>query len=122
MSKSTHKRRSEAPPKVRTSDIRPVASVLTEIADPAVMRRFMKELLTTAELRDLVLRWRLLQRLHAGEPQRRIADDLGVSLCKITRGSRILKRKGSVTAAILDRQAAARKRTTTGNQQPARHP
>jgi len=87
-----------------------VARLFAGIDDPRRMQRFMDELLTPAELRDLVLRWRLLQRLHAGEPQRRIADDLGVSLCKITRGSRILKQPGSVTAAILDEQARGRVR------------
>jgi TrpR family trp operon transcriptional repressor len=29
--------------------------------------------------------------LHDGKTQREIANDLGISLCKITRGSKILK-------------------------------
>jgi TrpR family trp operon transcriptional repressor len=89
-------------------DIRMVAAIFAGIHDPEAMRRFMDEILTPAEARDLALRWQLLQRLHAGVAQRRIADELGVSLCKITRGSRILKRPGAVTAAILDAQQGVR--------------
>ena len=87
-------------------EIQMMARVFAGIHDPRTMRRFMEEILTPAEMRDLVLRWRLLQRLHGGEPQRRIAGELGVSLCKITRGSRILKRPESVTAGILNAQSS----------------
>jgi TrpR family trp operon transcriptional repressor len=33
--------------------------------------------------------------------QRKIADELGISLCKITRGSKILKNRKSVTVRML---------------------
>ena len=81
--------------------IQAVARVLAGIRDPQRMRRFMGEIMTPAEMHDLGLRWRLLQGLQAGDSQRQIAGELGVSLCKITRGSRILKQPGSVTATIL---------------------
>jgi TrpR family trp operon transcriptional repressor len=35
--------------------------------------------------------------LMEGVPQRQIADELGVSLCKITRGAKILKQIDSVS-------------------------
>ena len=57
--------------------------------------QFVRELLTPAEIEDFALRWRLLKRLDAGLPQRKISQQLGISLCKITRGSRILKKKDS---------------------------
>ena len=66
------------------------------------MRRFFDEIFTSAERRDLALRWNLMKLLHAGVPQRRIAAKLGVSLCKITRGSRVLKGRGSVSGKMLD--------------------
>ncbi len=78
-----------------------LAEALARIDGPADMRRLLGDLLTPAELHDLSLRWRLLQLLEAGVSQRRIAETLGVSLCKITRGSRVLKQTGSVTARIL---------------------
>ncbi len=65
------------------------------------MCKFLNELLTAGEMRDITLRWMLLERLAAGETQRRIAEDLKISLCKITRGSKILKQKDSVTARKL---------------------
>lgn len=71
------------------------------VTDAATMTRLLEELLTQAELRDLTLRLRLLKLLRDGRPQREIAERLGVSLCKITRGSRVLKQPGSVIAALL---------------------
>lgn len=61
------------------------------------MRRFLEEILTPAERKDLALRWELMRRLIEGDAQRQIAEDLGVSLCKITRGARILKQADSVS-------------------------
>ena len=53
-----------------------------------LLRTFLQGLLTRAEYRDTALRWRIVTQLHAGIPQREIAQELGVSLSKITRGSR----------------------------------
>lgn len=78
-----------------------VAEVLAEITSVEEMRRFLDELLTEGELRDITLRWRLLEQLQEGMTQRKIAERLKISLCKITRGSRILKKKGSVAARLL---------------------
>lgn len=83
------------------------AQVLAGIDDPEVMRRFLEEMLTPAEQRTMELRWRLMQLLARGVPQRDIASQLGVSLCKITRGARILKREQSVARALLERSATA---------------
>jgi TrpR family trp operon transcriptional repressor len=41
--------------------------------------------------------------LNDGIPQREISKALGVSLCKITRGSRELKKEDSVVKGILKR-------------------
>ena len=90
--------------KVSEADIRAVADLFARVSAPRDMRRMLDEILTPAELRDLALRWRLLQRLQAGAPQRRIAAELGISLCKITRGSRILKRPRGVIRGILGRR------------------
>jgi len=50
----------------------------------------------------LSLRWRLLSELHNNKTQRAIAKKYHISLCKITRGSKILKKKNSITKQILD--------------------
>lgn len=78
-----------------------VATVLAAIDSPLEMRHFLKELLTPGEVRDITLRWKLLELLADGLSQRKIADELKISLCKITRGSKILKQKGAVTSRVL---------------------
>jgi len=55
-----------------------------------------KDLFTPGELADLSLRWKLLKDLDQGLTQRKIAEKYGISLCKITRGSKILKNKNSM--------------------------
>lgn len=65
------------------------------------MHKLFEELFTQREKYDFALRWRLLKELYDGRPQREIASKLGISLCKITRGSRILKDQESIIATIL---------------------
>jgi TrpR family transcriptional regulator, trp operon repressor len=95
-----------------------ITAVLARISDETLMRRFCEEILTPAERRTLGLRWRLLEMLSEGVPQRTIAASLGVSLCKITRGSRILKRKDSAVRRILAPRSAAR---VPAKHQPTSH-
>jgi len=61
------------------------------------VQKLFKELLTEKERLDVALRWHLLELLNEGVSQRKIAEMLGVSLCKITRGSKILKDEKSIT-------------------------
>lgn len=86
-----------------------VAELFASVNKTEVMQRLLEEILTPAELRDMSLRWQLLERLYAGESQRKIAEDLRVSLCKITRGSRILKQPDAVTVSILKKRLSKRK-------------
>jgi TrpR family trp operon transcriptional repressor len=81
--------------------VQAIASVFARVGSAGEMRRFFNEILTAAEMRDLALRWLLLKKLSAGMPQRKIADELGISLCKITRGSKLLKNRKSVTVRML---------------------
>ena len=92
--------------KVDAKAFETVAEVLVSITSAKEMRSFLRELLTPGEVRDITLRWRLLEQLAEGVTQRRIAEELKISLCKITRGSRILKQKGAVTARVLKAKAA----------------
>jgi TrpR family trp operon transcriptional repressor len=78
-----------------------LAAVLARIDDPAVIGEFLMELFTPAEQKDIASRWELVKRLEQGVSQRKIASDLGLSLCKITRGSRELKKEGSVFRSVL---------------------
>ena len=62
-----------------------------------------QEIFTPGELADLSLRWTLMTDLHGGMTQRKIAEKYSISLCKITRGSKILKQENSMVLKILKR-------------------
>jgi TrpR family transcriptional regulator, trp operon repressor len=80
---------------------RQLLHVISTIDDLDELERFFKDLFTPAELDDLALRWKLLKDLYRGLPQRKIANKYGISLCKITRGSRVLKKKDGVMGKVL---------------------
>ncbi|HOP30513.1 MAG TPA: Trp family transcriptional regulator [Spirochaetota bacterium] len=82
-------------------DIREISKILADITVPEDMEKFLQEILTDNERKDLSLRWELMKKLFKGVPQRNIASDLGISLCRITRGSKILKSPDSVTGKLL---------------------
>lgn len=75
--------------------------IFAEITDYDEMQGLFNELLTPKERDDMDLRWKLLKDLFAGKSQRSIAAEHHISLCKITRGSKILKSEKSVTRRIL---------------------
>lgn len=85
----------------RMTDRADLVGALCRVRDRETMEQFLREVLTAAERRDLALRWELMRRLVAGESQRRIARELGVSLCKITRGSRVIRTRNSVCRRLL---------------------
>ncbi len=85
-----------------SSAIDDISEILCSIDDKRKMLRLLRELFTPAEIRDVALRWRLMEMLNEGFSQRAIAERLGVSLCKITRGSRVLKSNGSVSKQYLE--------------------
>jgi TrpR family trp operon transcriptional repressor len=61
------------------------------VDSPKEAARLLDDILTPQELASLAERWQLIQKLDAGVPQRDIAEELGVSISKITRGSRMLQ-------------------------------
>ena len=65
------------------------------------LHSFFEDIFTPAELDDISLRWKLLKELHNGVTQRKIAEKYCSSLCKITRGSKILKNEDSIALQIL---------------------
>ena len=62
-------------------------TILTKIDDKKLMIAFLNDLLTQAEIEDIVTRWQIVKQLDKNIPQRQIAKNLGVSISKITRGS-----------------------------------
>jgi TrpR family trp operon transcriptional repressor len=83
-----------------------LASALAETRDAVLIENFLRRLLTPSETADIAARWALVKALEQKIPQREIARLLGLSLCKITRGSKEMKNPDRAFQKML---AAARK-------------
>ena len=82
-------------------NIEEISTLIKKFYTEAEIIAFFKELLTESEIETLSKRWRIMRMLVEGSTQREIANELGVSLCKVTRGSKILKNKNSILAKHL---------------------
>ena len=82
--------------------IREICSLMLKTGDSSLLYDFFGCLFTPAELKDFAMRWLLVRELDAGTTQREIARKYGMSLCKITRGSRELKKPDSAFRRLLD--------------------
>ena len=82
---------------------RELLKAVASIDDLDELEQLFEEILTPGELADLSLRWKLLTDLNRGMTQRKIAEKYSISLCKITRGSKILKQDNSMVLKILKR-------------------
>jgi len=113
----------------RTEDLDLIASNLKEMSltlaaahDPRLIEEFLYSLFTKSEADEIAKRWALVKDLASGIPQRQIAQNLGLSLCKITRGSRELKKPDSAFRRMLqiagiqvaERRTAREKLDTAG--------
>jgi len=78
-----------------------IAHVLAETNDPGLIEDFLTSILTPNEIGDISSRWELVKLLDEGHSQRQIAKDLHLSLCKITRGSKELKKKNSALRQLI---------------------
>jgi len=81
-------------PRVK-ENLNELADLLARVEDREFIADFLHCLLTPAEVADVASRWALVKALKRKVPHREIAKDFGISLCKITRGSRVLKRPDS---------------------------
>ncbi|MDR2500838.1 MAG: trp operon repressor [Treponema sp.] len=82
-------------------NLKELAGVLAKAENSDLIEAFFRSLLTPAETADIAARWALVKALEQKVPQREIAKNLGLSLCKITRGSRELKKTGSAFEKML---------------------
>ncbi|MDR0388394.1 MAG: trp operon repressor [Treponema sp.] len=85
-----------------TENLSELARRLAKIGDQRFIEDFFRCLLTPAEIADIAARWALVKALDRKTPQREIAEKLGLSLCKITRGSRELKKPDSAFKRMLE--------------------
>lgn len=94
-------------------DLNELVKIFTQTKDQKAMQKLFEELFTQREKYDFALRWRLMKELHQGKTQRDIASELGISLCKITRGSKILKQDDSQFGKILKERDNGKNREET---------
>lgn len=69
---------------------------------PEEWRQLLQDLFTERERASFAERWSILRMLHAGTPQRDIAETLGVSISKITKGSKVLQQGGKGVMKALE--------------------
>ena len=81
--------------------LKEISKLVKNIYTEAEIEAFFKELLTESEIETLSKRWRILEMLNQGFTQREIAKELQVSLCKVTRGAKIMKDEKSILAKYL---------------------
>ena len=79
-------------------NIQEISKLVKNLHTEAEIEAFFKELLTKSEIETLSKRWCIMDMLSKGLTQREIAKELQVSLCKVTRGAKILKDKNSILA------------------------
>ena len=82
--------------------IKELCSLLVESGDEQFIYDFLICLLTKPELKSIASRWLLVKDVDAGITQREIAKKYGMSLCKITRGSKELNKPDSAFRKMLE--------------------
>ena len=78
-----------------------IIGVFCSTADTDSMKALFDDLFTESERKEMVNRWLLMTDLYKGRPQREIAEARNLSLCKITRGSKMLKKEGGFMRRLL---------------------
>ncbi|MBP3606980.1 MAG: transcriptional regulator [Treponema sp.] len=79
-----------------------LCNLISNNNDPDFIYDFFECLFTPAELKDFAMRWLLVKEIDKGTTQREIARKFNMSLCKITRGSKELKKPDSAFRRLLD--------------------
>ena len=72
-------------------------------SDEQMIYDFLECLFTPAECKDITNRWLLVKEIDKGTTQREIAKKFGMSLCKITRGSKELSKPDSAFRKVLNK-------------------
>jgi TrpR family transcriptional regulator, trp operon repressor len=72
------------------SNFKDVISVIDTIQDKRLLEDFLVGITTTKERDELAKRLEVVKRLLDGQPQHKIAEDLGVGVGTVTRGSKEL--------------------------------
>lgn len=72
------------------SDFNDLICLIRSTPDEALLEDLLVGLTTDKERHELAQRLEIVKRLRAGDPQSKIASDLGVGVATVTRGSKEL--------------------------------
>jgi TrpR family transcriptional regulator, trp operon repressor len=82
--------------------LREMSTTLAHTDDAELIEEFLYSILTPSELDTVAARWELVKLIDQGVSQRKISEMLGLSLCKITRGSKELKKENSAFTSMIN--------------------
>lgn len=77
---------------MKTNSITKLADIFLKHQTSAQMQDFLEGILTPKEILELSQRIEIVRRLKAAQPQRQIAQEVGVGIATVTRGARELSR------------------------------
>ena len=92
----------------RSPDVDELIAALLRLEEADEAARFLRDLCTLGELRDLAQRWAVVRRLDAGEHYAQISRETGASTATITRIASWLNHGEGGYRAALERLRAAR--------------
>jgi len=101
----------------RSPDVDELIAALLRLEEPDEAARFLRDLCTLGELRDLAQRWAVVRRLDAGEHYAQISRETGASTATITRIAQWLNHGEGGYRAALRRLSSAQE---AGIPSPAR--
>ena len=99
----------------RTGDVDELIRALLRLEDEDEAARFLRDLCTLGELRDLAQRWSVVRRLDQGEHYAAISRETGASTATITRIATWLNHGEGGYRQALERLAAATESAPSGS-------
>lgn len=76
----------------RSEHLKELVSLFAQLKTPERTQLFLRDILTPHELAQLAERWQIIKRLADGMPQRKIKNELGISIQRVTRGSKAFQK------------------------------
>lgn len=88
---------------MKPEHLKALVQLFSRLETPQQAELFLKDILTPHELAQLAERWQIVKRLHAGMPQRKIKEELGISIQRVTRGSKAFQSSRGGFQLFLDK-------------------
>ena len=88
--------------KIMADSMAELSRTLASVKDSILPAHLINARLAPQEYNGVADRWARVRLLDQGMTQRKIAETLGLSLCKITRGSREMKKEESSFRKMID--------------------